>query len=622
MFSIANGLELEYGKLETFVIGIIDRWQLLSPTIVFHNEISKMCMNLQWSLCLTSDMRINETVEHLDTTFKNRKQDGIILVGDQGHRQLIRQLTKITPSIFSGNCPVFMPIDYTNDIRMRLDTNVIFYKESHGLYELIDKFAIKGESTITETLGYWNRKSGIIIQTSMSRWERRTDLKGAIFTNALFENRYWANFVRDKDGSIVASKGYLQEMLFYITDKLNLTIETKEAKRAPSFPLENGSWTGFIGLLERKEVDVLSMGLGINHQRSYVIDYPIATHRQPITLIAAIPKGGAPNMWVYVQVFGVYQWIMFIMLLTLIGAALSLLNICLLSKDEIGRTFGTKRGAKREYQLNSAYSSFTLVFFYVIQMGSHTNSGDLASRLLTLTASSLTFILFVYYTTDITAKMTSGASMIPIRTFDDVIYHNYKVITTSGYYERLLEGDKTGTAKNKVYHSYLKKIEQNNKTIDETWVEALKEVISDPKTLFYCEESCIIPTNPTKKALTDQVMTLKMDDASYGIVTLGLQKDSEFSQVFNYYILKEFETGYLKRIYRKYHTDLFTKENYEMMEPQPLGFNNVMFCFILMVLGISLAIIRATFELIMTKVTREQLWARRGTRTKKRREIQ
>ena len=113
-----------------------------------------------------------------------------------------------------------------------------------------------------------------------------------------------------------------------------------------------------------------------------------------------------------------------------------------------------------------------------------------------------------------------------------------------------------------------------------------------------------------------------MDDASYGIVTLGLQKDSEFSQVFNYYILKEFETGYLKRIYRKYHTDLFTKENYEMMEPQPLGFNNVMFCFILMVLGISLAIIRATFELIMTKVTREQLWARRGTRTKKRREIQ
>ena len=151
----------------------------------------------------------------------------------------------------------------------------------------------------------------------------------------------------------------------------------------------------------------------------------------------------------------------------------------------------------------------------------------------------------------------------------------------------------------------------------------MNTIIRDPKALYYAGVSVIVSDlKDSSKTLTDQVMALKMDDASFGYSTLGLQKDSEFLQVFNYYILKGYETGYLKRLYRKYFSSLFTKENYEMMEPQPLGINNVMFCFILMVVGISLTIIIATFELIMRKLTREQMWATRRTMMKKGREIQ
>ena len=140
--------------LETFVIDVIETWQLLSPTIVFQDEMPTMCMKHQWILCLTIDMGIFETAEHLDRIFKTRKQDGIIFVGEQGHRQLLRQLDKVTPFIFSSNCPVFMPADYTNDIRMRLDSNMIFYKEeSLGTYKLLDKFAVKGGPIIVLELG-------------------------------------------------------------------------------------------------------------------------------------------------------------------------------------------------------------------------------------------------------------------------------------------------------------------------------------------------------------------------------------------------------------------------------------------------------------------------------------
>ena len=58
--------------------------------------------------------------------------------------------------------------------------------------------------------------------------------------------------------------------------------------------------------------------------------------------------------------------------------------------------------------LRSASSGFALVCLYAIQMGSHTDSKSLAPRLLTLTTSMLTLLLFVYYANDITADITAG----------------------------------------------------------------------------------------------------------------------------------------------------------------------------------------------------------------------
>ena len=115
-------------------------------------------------------------------------------------------------------------------------------------------------------------------------------------------------------------------------------------------------------------------------------------------------------------------------------------------RPQTGGEFGTKRGSDRNYKLNSASSAFSMVCLFALQMGSHTNSKKLAPRLLTLTMSILTLLIFAMYTTDITTDMTSGPSDIPIRNFEDVIYHNYKVITNTPYYEDILASSKPGSA--------------------------------------------------------------------------------------------------------------------------------------------------------------------------------
>ena len=59
-------------------------------------------------------------------------------------------------------------------------------------------------------------------------------------------------------------------------------------------------------------------------------------------------------------------------------------------------------------------------------------------RCATLTMAVLTLMVYIYYTTDVTAEMTSGVPEVPVHTFEDVIEHGYKVIVSSGYNEYLL----------------------------------------------------------------------------------------------------------------------------------------------------------------------------------------
>ena len=72
----------------------------------------------------------------------------------------------------------------------------------------------------------------------------------------------------------------------------------------------------------------------------------------------------------------------------------------------------------------------------------------------------LTFLVFAYYTTDITSEMTSGGPKIPIRTFDDVVHYDYRVVNHSPYFAYFLKSAKPGTAMNTVYcnHFEMKKI--------------------------------------------------------------------------------------------------------------------------------------------------------------------
>ena len=91
-----------------------------------------------------------------------------------------------------------MPKEYVEMIKLRLDSNVIFYeKEAMKKFSLFDIFAVKGGPLITLDIGDWDTENGTRLKENIVRWERRTDLKGAEFINALAFNGAAAQFIYD-----------------------------------------------------------------------------------------------------------------------------------------------------------------------------------------------------------------------------------------------------------------------------------------------------------------------------------------------------------------------------------------------------------------------------------------
>ena len=80
---------------------------------------------------------------------------------------------------------------------------------------------------------------------------------------------------------------------------------------------------------------------------------------------------------------------------------------------------------------------------------------------------------------------------------------------------------------------------------------ARNQAIKDHKTLIFA--------SPADRRITEPLYPLQMDDATYMLMTFGLQRDSEFLQAFNYYLLKANEHGILRRIYRDKQVDIMLK---------------------------------------------------------------
>ena len=514
-----------------------------------------------------------------------QKQDSMVFIGYNTEKEWLSNLLLREPKLFRSESPVFMPRDYSSMLdHLTLDSHVIFYeKGEEGGYNLVDTFSVNGGNPISIKLGKWCATcNGVKLEKSMNRWDRRTDLMGASFINTLKKNGYAADFVYDENNSIIGSKGWYQEVLIYVISHLNLTVKTRELK---------GMFGTQLCSLEPFG-DVCSGGESIDEYNAF-LGKSLAIHRTAQMMLAGVPTGTAPNLWVYLTVYGNLQWTVFFLMFLVISLGSTLIDMIW-------------KGRSHDSQTPSVLEGFFMVSMFSIQQGSHPDRGQIkAKRILALTTSMLTLLLFIYYANDITAKMTAGSPPISLNSFGDVLNGGYEVIflkSTHGVYllgslEAALDQRAITQKANEIPNWYKAPAKYISQMEPGDW--AIEKITSDPKSLLYCPDNSCDENGDVRKG---RVVAFKMEDAQYSSYVLFLRTESEYLSLFNHYLLKAFETGIMRRLDKIWNGHLEPPIKIGIAEPQPLEITNVMFPFSLLAATIVISVVLAIAEKVAHKI--------------------
>ena len=589
----------------------------------------------------------NEFAKVISIMYNTRKQDGIFFVGSQTQGKLLRDLQNIVPDMFHSDCPVFLPREHSNSIELRLDNNIIFYQNREdGMYSLADIYAVNGGPPIVLPLGSWDHSNHVQLDMRKNRWDRRTDLMGAKFVRTMArcrdgkdagdakrcnDARAYLNY--DSNGTVIVSGGTLQEKLFYMTENLNLTHETRWNPQRQSF--KGVCKTG----LPQKLTDVCCVRwptevklLWKKHKVTPDHFSVIITERPTVyTLRAGVTTENTIDVWAFVEVFGLSQWLLYSSILILITIAIIIDQILLDDNS----------------QRDSFSERFAMTFLFFLQQGEHTQRRHTSIRIMSLTLSMVTLVLFVYYANELTAKLTAGMPPHPVRNFEDVLDRGYKVIALGKPDQamQLLGNSKEGTAKHTVYKLYFEKGDEQTKSYknainkgavaeaekiglpwwqkgsvldpyDQRQLDShykAEEIIkSDKNTLYYTSASSGVDGN-------SGTIDLRMDDSSKQYFGLLFHRDSEYLPVLRHYALKGFENGIFQRIdlmEMKHCVKLYEKVCWPikttwpaglprlpikigMTEPGPLGMSNVMFPFSFLGAGIIISLVIVVGEKVV-----------------------
>ncbi len=246
-------------------------------------------------------------------------------------------------------------------------------------------------------------------------------------------------------------------------------------------------------------------------------------------MTAPASSGGlSTQFWVYTEIFPISTWLVIAGTILVLGAAFAL----------VARTGACRFHAAADPEHFSLLNGLAVCTLLLFQLSYDMTLASASAKILVLSASHLTFLIFTYYTCDLTARMTSGPAPFEIRSFRDVIDREYRVITQPGTSNHeFLRTAKEGTAMHAVYYGTM---DGNPEAFVDTQAIGWDLVKTQPKVLLF--ESSVGLMGRT------DVVSLDMVDSIHGQIGWALRKDSEFKELFDFHLAKLKETGVIPHI--------------------------------------------------------------------------
>ncbi len=394
-------------------------------------------------------------------------------------------------------------------------------------------------SQVSQLLGTWSNLTHDLQVERQYIWKRRGDLRGVTLYDALL-NFSWSDFNFIKEGKDFPNfDGFYPRLMKILKDRLNFKSEAIMSKLKAYGrlkTLENGTkeWVGLVGMLSSREADISTSGLTINSERAAVNDYTIGLIPDPLTLVIRNPGLGnnkvEVNMDVFYSVFTPELWLAtvgigFVIMVTYIFVACGQDNKI---KSPIQDSYG--------FRAIDGWAFFCTMF---VQLELEQEDKKRVSfYILALISAFMTYMLYQCYVGDTTARMTVDRSYSYVRSFDEALSLGYTFyISGSSIFHTIFSSAPKDSGMRRAFEAG-RVIELHNFG---DFDGRAKFIVDNPLTAMF-------HTARGFRKYKELRSLMDFQDLVKTYMAISLQKDSEFTALFNYELIRLWEIGVIPHL--------------------------------------------------------------------------
>ncbi|KAL7301179.1 hypothetical protein TKK_0006150 [Trichogramma kaykai] len=420
--------------------------------------------------------------------------------------------------------------DFFSNIHVPLDCVFLVVQkfEDSRTYVLTEVYSIdKGRELITNVFGTWEEESGLEI-TRLALYQRRSNLQGQLIRVTTVEDPPVSVAIENSDGTMTGIKGFFGTIIQILEENLNCTIVYSKSEAWGS-KHPDGSWSGAIGMLVRKETDLVAAELLMSTDRLDSIAFTTPVFSTKCRTFIKRPQYAAVKWTAYSDPFYGGIW-------------LCILIIMLLSSGFILISFKTSP-SRFQFSSEELDVHFLDTFFHIF--GDVCSQGSVEVdidpiRMIHLVIHFTGVILVAAYSAALISFLAVKVFVMPFTTMLGLLEdgsYKFGVVKDSADYGFFQ------TTSDKVLQRMFSEILDDVEKLPNNYLEGLSKVCTEKDYAFMTTDNMF--------AILEHLMTCilePLEPIMQTTLAMGVQKRSPFRGIINSNILMMGDSGVLQRV--------------------------------------------------------------------------
>ncbi|XP_063399364.1 glutamate receptor ionotropic, delta-1-like [Mytilus trossulus] len=395
----------------------------------------------------------------------------------------------------------------------------------------------------------------------------------------------WPPFVKF-DNKTKQYSGISIELVKQLADGLNFTYDIKEPPDGHwGIPLDDGSWTGMVGQLQRREIDFVAAPLTVQAQREMVIDFTHPYHHETAVILMKTPDENAS------------QWTRLLdplspMVFLCIGIALLITSFFIFILEKYNPFYSgdnkerwTKRG------LHHFCDAFCYMYGALLCQGSGHVAASSTGRTFLSSWWLFCIVVAATYSGNFVAFLTYQKVALPFKDINGLIAQNtYTWGTTGGtVYETLFQTSEVPAVK-EVWNGIVRFSKDDPSVLDHDTQAHIQKVKGG--NYAYFGDRTLVELSMASSC----DLVLASTDIFYFTYALGLPNHSPFEKIFSDEVISILESGLLQVWKLKLWPKPGNCEGISATEAKSIGVIDIQISFHLISFGIGIAALTLFIE--------------------------